>query len=82
MANRKQHEHEHDDYADTEVLLTHLSPDGVEVLDDAAAEAHGRYEEYVRFLDELPVLVEVVSEPPHGEKKRAKRVKRLARSKS
>jgi hypothetical protein len=72
MANRKQHEH--DGYADTEVLPSHLSPERVETLEDAAAEAHGRYDEYVRFLDAVPVLDEVVREPPHGEKKRAKRV--------
>ena len=81
MANRKQHEHEHDDYADTEVLPSHLSPGVVETLDDAAAEAHGRYDEYVRFLDDVPVPDEVVSEPPRGEKKRAKRMQRSARSK-
>jgi len=79
MANRKQHEH--DDYAETEVLPAHLSPDRAQALDDAAAEAQGRYEEYVRFLDEVPVLVEVVSEPPQGAKKRAKRMTRSARSK-
>ena len=78
MANRKQHEH---DYADTEVLPPHLSSGRVETLDDAAAEAHGRYDEYVRFLDDVPVLDEVVSEP-NSEKKRAKRVPRSARSKS
>jgi hypothetical protein len=80
MANRKQHEH--DDYAETEVLPSHLSPDRAGALDDAAAEAHGRYDEYVRFLEDVPVLDEVVSEPPSGEKKRAKRVQRSARSKS
>ena len=62
MANRKQHEH--DDHAQTEVLPPHFRPDRVEVLDDAAAEAHGRYQEYVHSLDEVPVLVDVVSEPP------------------
>ena len=54
------------DYAETAVLPEHLRPDRVEVLDDAAAEAHGRYREYVRSLDELPVLVDVVQEPPRA----------------
>ncbi len=52
------------DYAETAVLPEHLRPDRVEALDDAAAEAHGRYQEYVRSLDEVPVLVDVVQEPP------------------
>jgi hypothetical protein len=60
MANRTDHEH---DYAATEVLPSHLRPDRVEALDDAAAEAHGRYQEYVRSLDEVPVLVDIVSKP-------------------
>ena len=60
MANRKQS----DDYAETAVLPEHLSPGRVEAFDDAAAEAHGRYQEYVRSLDEVPVLVDVVHEPP------------------
>lgn len=51
------------DFAETAVLPEHLCPDRVEVLDDAAAEAHGRYQEYVRLLDDLPVLVDVVEEP-------------------
>lgn len=54
------------DYAETAVLPEHLRPDRVEVLDAAAAEAHGRYQEYVRLLDELPVLVDVVEEPPRA----------------
>jgi hypothetical protein len=62
MANRKQSD---DNFAGTTVLPTYLRPDRVEVLDDAAAEAHGRYQEYVRSLDEVPVLVDVVREPPH-----------------
>jgi N-acyl-D-aspartate/D-glutamate deacylase len=62
MANRKDHEH---DYAETEVLPSYMRPDRVEALHDAAAEAHGRYQEYVRSLDEVPFLVDVVSEPPH-----------------
>ena len=81
MANRKQHEHA--DYADTEVLPAHFR---VEALDDAAAEAHDHYREYVRSLEDVPVLVDVVSEPPRTAddtpKKRAKRVQRSARSKS
>lgn len=55
-----------DDYAETAVLPEHLRPDRVEVLDDAASEAHVRYQEYVRSLDELPVLVDVVQEPPRA----------------
>ena len=54
------------DYAETAVLPEHLRPARVEVLDDAVAEAHGRYQEYVRSLDELPVLVDVVAEPPRA----------------
>lgn len=54
------------DYAETAVLPEHQRPDRVEVLDDAAAEAHGRFLEYVRILDELPVLVDVVQEPPRA----------------
>lgn len=54
------------DYAETAVLPEHLRPDRVEALDDAAAEAHGRYQEYVRSLDEVPVLVDVVQEPPRA----------------
>jgi hypothetical protein len=55
-----------DDYGETTVLPEHLRPDRVEVLDDAAAEALGRYQEYVRSLDEVPVLVDVVQEPPRA----------------
>lgn len=62
MANRKQSSD--NDFAATEVLPTHLRPDRIEALDDAAAEAHGRYQEYVRLLDEVPVLVDVVREAP------------------
>ena len=61
MANHKQSND--NDFAGTTVLPTHLRPDRVEALDDAAAEAHGRYQEYVRLLDEVPVLVDVVREP-------------------
>ena len=60
MANPKQA----NDFAETAVLPAHLRPDRVEALDDAAAEAQGRYQEYVRSLDEVPVLVDVVREPP------------------
>ena len=60
MANRNQP----NDFAETAVLPAHLRPDRVEALDDAAAEAQGRYHEYVRSLDEVPVLVDVVREPP------------------
>ena len=62
MANRKQSTDI--DFAATEVLPPHLRPDRVEALDDAAAEAHGRYQEYVRSLDEVPMLVDVVREGP------------------
>jgi hypothetical protein len=60
MANRKQSSD--NDFAETEVLPAHLRPDRIEALDDAAAEVHGRYQEYVRSLDEVPVLVDVVRE--------------------
>jgi hypothetical protein len=59
MANPKQS----NDFAETAVLPAHLRPDRLEALDDAAAEAQGRYQEYVRSLDEVPVLVDVVREP-------------------
>ena len=62
MANRNQSND--NDFGGTTVLPAHLRPDRVEALDDAAAEAHGRYQEYVRLLDEVPVLVDVVREPP------------------
>ena len=62
MANRKQSSD--NDFAETEVLPAHLRPDRVEALDDAAAEVHGRYQEYVRSLDQVPLLVEVVREAP------------------
>jgi hypothetical protein len=54
----------HIDHADTVVLPEHLRPDRVDALAGAAAEAQSRYQEYVRSLDELPVLVDVVREPP------------------
>ena len=60
MANPKQS----NDFAETAVLPAHLRPDRLEALDDAAAEAQRRYQEYVRSLDEVPVLVDVVREPP------------------
>jgi hypothetical protein len=62
MANRKQS----NDFAETAVLPTHLRPDRLEALDDAASEAQGRYREYVRSLDEVPVLVDVAREPPRA----------------
>jgi hypothetical protein len=61
MANRKQSSD--NDFAETEVLPSHLRPDRIEALDDAAAEAHGRYQEYVSSLDEVPVLVDIVQTP-------------------
>jgi hypothetical protein len=51
------------DFAETAVLPAHLRPDRVEAIEDAAAETHGRYQEYVRSLDGVPVLVDVVREP-------------------
>jgi hypothetical protein len=60
MTNRK---HSHD-YAETEVLSPQVRPSRVEALDGAAAEEHGHYQEYLRSLDEVPVLVDVVREPP------------------
>ena len=60
MANRKQP----NDFAETAVLPTHLRPDRREALDDAASEAQGHYREYVRSLDDVPVLVDVAREPP------------------
>jgi hypothetical protein len=60
MANSKQPT----DFAETAILPAHLRPDRLEALDDAVAESQGRYQEYVRSLDEVPVLVDVVSEPP------------------
>jgi hypothetical protein len=62
MVNRKQASD--NDFTATEVLPAHLRPDRLEALDDAASEAHGRYQEYVRSLDEVPVLVDVAREPP------------------
>src|SRR5262245_51149004 len=64
MANRKQSS-DHD-FAETAVLPEYLRPDRIEALDGAAAEAHGRYQEYVRSLDEVPVLVDIVREPPRA----------------
>ena|SRR5687768_8294206 len=66
MANRKQSNEHSNDFGETAVLPAHLRPDRLEALDNAASEAHGRYQEYVRSLDEVPVLVDVVREPPQG----------------
>ncbi len=52
------------EHSETVVLPEHLQPDRVHALADAAAEEHGRYQEYARLLDEVPVLVDVVREPP------------------
>jgi hypothetical protein len=60
MTNRK----EHSDHAETAVLPWHLRPDRVEALDGAATEAQVCYQEYLRSLEQVPVLVDVVSEPP------------------
>ena len=62
MANRKRHEYEA--FAATEVLPAHVSPSRLDALADSAAEAQSRYQEYVRSLDDVPVLVDVVREPP------------------
>jgi hypothetical protein len=59
MANRKQS----NDLVETAVLPLHLRPD-VEALDDAASDTQRRYEEYLRSLDDIPVLVDVVREAP------------------
>ena len=59
MAQHKMH-----DFARTVVLPEHLRPDRSDSLADATAEDQGCYDEYLRVLDELPVLVDVVSEPP------------------
>jgi hypothetical protein len=52
------------DHAETAVLPAHLRPDRSDVLAEAAAEEQGCYQEYVRSLDEVPVLVDVAREPP------------------
>jgi hypothetical protein len=52
-----------DDDAATEVLPANLAHNRLDTLADAAAELHGRYQEYLRLLDEVPVLVDVVREP-------------------
>jgi hypothetical protein len=59
VANRKIQS----DFAETAVLPAHLMPSRIDALADAAAEAQGRYQEYVRSLDDVPVLVDVVREP-------------------
>ncbi len=64
MANRKWQEP--NDSAATEVLPAQLVPERLDTLAHAAAEAHGRYREYLRSLDEVPVLVDVVREPPRA----------------
>jgi hypothetical protein len=57
-------QHKMHDFAETAVLPDHLRPDRVDTLADAAAEHQGCYQEYLRVLDEVPVLVDVVREPP------------------
>jgi hypothetical protein len=52
------------DFAETAVLPEYLRPDRVDTLADAATEHQGCYQEYVHVLDEVPVLVDVVREPP------------------
>jgi hypothetical protein len=52
------------EFAETAVLPEYLRPDRVDTLADAATEHQGCYQEYVRVLDEVPVLVDVVREPP------------------
>lgn len=58
MPERKAH-----DFAETAVLPEHLRPDRVDTLADAAADHQGRYQEYIRSLDDVPVLVDVVRVP-------------------
>jgi hypothetical protein len=55
------------DHGETAVLPEHLRPDRIDALAGAAAEAQTLYQEYVRSLDEVPVLLDVVREPPHVE---------------
>jgi hypothetical protein len=52
------------EHTETVVLPEHMRPDRVDARAGAAAEGHASYREYVRSLDELPVLVDVVREPP------------------
>lgn len=53
---------ETNDFAETAVLSEHPPPERV-ALDDASAEAQERYDEYLRSLEDLPLLVDVVHEP-------------------
>jgi hypothetical protein len=53
-----------DDYAETAVLPEDLRPGRIDALADAAGNELKRYQEYVRTLDDVPVLVDVVREPP------------------
>jgi hypothetical protein len=59
MAQRKQA----NEYAETQVLPEHLSPARLQALDHAAAHAQGRYQEYVRGLDDVRALVGAAHEP-------------------
>jgi hypothetical protein len=52
------------DFAETAVLPEYLRPDRVDTLADAATEHQGCYREYLHVLDQVPVLVDVVREPP------------------
>jgi hypothetical protein len=52
------------DHGATAVLPEHLRPGPIDALAGAAAEAQLLYQEYVRSLDDVPVLTDVVREPP------------------
>ena len=52
------------DHGETAVLPEHLRPGPIDALAGAAAEAQRLYQEYVRSLDDVPVLTDVVREPP------------------
>jgi len=60
VANRKLQT----DYAETAVLPALPRQGRIDALANAAAEDQGLYQEYVRWLDDVPVLVDVVREPP------------------
>ena len=56
-------QHKAHESAQAAVLIEHPRPECVDTLAEAAAEDHGRYQEYLRLLDDVPVLVDVVREP-------------------
>jgi hypothetical protein len=92
MANRKQS----NDFAETAVLPTHLRPDRLEALEDAAAlrEQHAgdvavQYAEYAELIGGVTTTEPAperaaspkIARKRSAQKKRAKRAKRSARSK-